>query len=452
MVNPAYRLLLGMVVLLSGVETLSAQAQYSPDMGAMIQPVSYNAAAAYRPRHEPEMMYEPSPEYYQSVDAYPAEYYGGMPQDDSVMRVLPEDRGWGYDHPMDGYFSRLAHNSWIRVEYLLWKAPPGNMLIGAQNDSGDDPRNPYTTNDFLGFPTLSTKAADLSSIGSEGSNGIRGTFGIDFESGTIEAIFFGMKTDASGFSYDQNDLLGPSFGETDMISIPLLFNGEVSSPQRNFNQKFSVDYKTQAWGVESNYVFNTENLFFRTYYGDGGFQIRPLAGFRYLKIGEEMVVKGDFERADTDPPFPFFQSTIRSQTNNKLYVPQAGIRMEFVHPWFTIAAEPKVGFGVNHYNGNVVTDQFLGPDDPNHHTSISKTRFSPTFEFGINARFHLSEYFTFNVGYNFLWANHVARAGGIPYYNLDGSFAANDVSIQAQDSTDTYKLHGLVLGGEFSWP
>ncbi|WP_417377997.1 BBP7 family outer membrane beta-barrel protein [Gimesia sp.] len=452
MVNPACRLLLGMVVLLSGVETLSAQAQYSPDMGAMIQPVSYNTAAAYRPDYQPQNMYEPSPDYYQSVDGYPAEYYGGMPPSDSVMRVLPEDRGWGYDHPMDGLFKNLANNSWMRIEYLLWKAPPGNMLIGTQNDSNSDPRNAYITDDFLGFPTLSTKAADLGSIGKNGSNGIRGTFGIDFDSGTIEAIFFGMKTDTSGYTYDQNDLLGASFGETDMISIPLLFNGQISNAQRNFNEKFRVSYKTQAWGAESNYVFNTERLFFRTYYGAGGLQIRPLVGFRYLKIGEEMVVKGEFERADTIPPFPLFDSTIRSQTHNSLYVPQAGIRMEFVHPWFTISAEPKFGFGVNQYNGNVMTDQFLGPDDPTHYTSISATRFSPTFEFGINARFHLSEYFTFNVGYNFLWANHVARAGGIPYYNLQDSFAANDVSIRAQDSTDTYKLHGLVIGGEFSWP
>ena len=365
------------------------------------------------------------------------------------MQVLPEDRGWAYDHPWDGFFKNLAENSWLRVEYMLVKSPPGNQLVGAPIPSGNDPRLPYTTADFDGFGTLSTKEVDLSSIGTQGTNGLRGTFGIDFESGTVEAIFFGTQSDVSSVSYGQADLLGPNFGQTDLITINTLLDGQIGIAGRNFNEKFAVNYRSQAWGAESNYVVNTDRLFFKTIYGAGGFQMRPLFGFRYLKIAEDMNITGDFEELNTTPAVPLFTTTIESSTNNKLYVPQAGIRMEFVHPWFTISAEPKVGFGVNHYKGSVLTDQFLGPTDPTHLTQISQTRFSPTFEFGVNARFHLNQWFTFNVGYNFLWANQIARPGTIVYYN---SSTVSNVSLQAQDSLDSYKLHGLVLGGEIRWP
>ncbi|WP_417391901.1 BBP7 family outer membrane beta-barrel protein [Gimesia sp.] len=456
MVNPAYRLLLGMVVLLSGVETLSAQAQYASvegESGDYYTSASYHPDAPHKMKYGPPQEYfDPAPEYYESVDQYHSGYAGDVEQSGMITRVLPVDRGWSYDHPMDGLFKNLANNSWMRIEYLLWKAPPGNQLVGTETTSGNDPRLPFPAEDNTGLLTLSTKEVDLSSIGHDGSNGIRGTFGIDFQSGTLEAIFFGMQSDYGTVSYGQADLLGASFGQTNEISIMTFLDGNVGLVGRDFNQKFSVRYQTQAWGAESNYVINTERLLFRSYYGAGGLQIRPLVGFRYLKIGEEMLVRGSYEDLTAIPAVPLFETTVQTLASNKLYVPQAGIRMEFVHPWFTISAEPKVGFGVNNYNGSVLTNQFLGPTDPTHVTQISKTRFAPTFEFGVNARFHLSEYFTFNVGYNFLWANQIARPGTITYYNIDSSNPTNGVSLQAQDSLDSYKLHGLVIGGEFSWP
>lgn len=452
MVNPAYRLLLGLIVLLSGVGLRSAQAQYGPAGGAPVPPGAVFSPTGYLPGNHVPMNYEQGPVTYQTVDQYQSNYYGPADQSEMVTRVLPVDRGWAYDHPMDGLFENLAHNSWMRVEYLLWKAPPGNELIGGQLPSGNNPRDLFPRADVDGFSTLAGKEVDLNSIGANGSNGIRGTFGIDFVSGSIETSFFGMKSDYSSVSYGQAELMGPTFGQPDMISILTTVDGVVTGVSRNFNEKFEVNYQSQAWGAESNYVINTERLFFRTYYGAGGLQIRPLIGFRYLKIGERMIVKGGVEEMNSTPPVPFFETTINSATNNKLYVPQAGIRMEFVHPWFTISAQPKVGFGVNNYNGSVLTDQFLGATDPIHVTKITNTRFSPTFEFGVNARFHLSEYFTFNVGYNFLWANHVARPGNIVNYNVSSTNLTDGLSLHAQDSLASYKLHGLVIGGEISWP
>lgn len=453
MVNPAYRLMIGMIVLLSGVGIRSAQAQYAPAMGQPVSQGNPYAMAAYRGGHQGNLVYEPAPDYYASPDQYASEYYApdGYAGGDSstVMQVLPEDRGWAYDHPWDGFFKNLADNSWLRVEYMLVKSPPGNQLVGAPIPSGNDPRLPFTTADFDGLGTLSTKEVDLSTIGRQGTNGIRGTFGIDFERGTLEAIFFGTKSDVSSVSYGKTDLLGPEFGQTDLITINTLIDGQVGISGRNFNEKFAVNYRSQAWGAESNYVVNTDQLIFRTVYGAGGFQLRPLVGFRYLKIAENMNIQGSFEELNTTPTVPLFTTTIESGTNNKLYVPQAGIRMEFVHPWFTISAEPKVGFGVNRYQGSVMTDQFYGPTDPAQYTSIAKTRFSPTFEFGVNARFHLNEWFTFNVGYNFLWANQIARPNSIIYYNTS---TTSDVTLRAQNSLDTYTLHGLVLGGEIRWP
>lgn len=452
MVNPAYRLLLGMIVLLSGVESLSAQVP-NGQTGNDYSPASYNPGAPHKMQYAPvQEYYEPEPEYYENVDQYHSEFAPDPGESGMITRVLPVDRGWGYDHPWDGLFKNLANNSWMRVEYLLWKAPPGNQLIGSELPNGNDPRQPFVRADVDGFGTLSGKEVDLSSIGANGANGIRGTYGVDFVSGSLETTFFGMENDISSVSYGIQDLLGPDNGSVDEISILTSLNGEITGAGRNFNQKFSVLYSTQAWGAESNFVINTERLFFRTYYGAGGLQIRPLVGFRYLKIDEGMSIKGGFETLNTTPVVPFFETTIDTVTRNKLYVPQAGIRMEFVHPWFTISAEPKVGFGVNNYNGSVLTDQFLGPADPTHVTQISNTRFSPTFEFGVNARFHLNQYFTVNVGYNFLWANHIARAGNITYYNVDPSNTTTGLSLQAQDSLASYKLHGLVIGGEISWP
>lgn len=452
MVNPAYRLLLGMIVLLSGVGFRSAQAQYGPAGSAPASPGAVFSQASYGPGQHGPMNYGPAPVEYQTVDQFQSDYYGPAEQSDMITRALPVDRGWAYDHPMDGRFENLVHNSWMRLEYLLWKAPPGNQLIGTETTSGNDPRNPYSTTDPDGN-IFSTKEADLSSIGANGTNGIRGTFGIDFKGGTFEAIFFGTKSDVSSVSYGPTDLLGPAFGQTDMISIQTFLDGQLAaSTGRNFNQMFSATYKSQAWGVESNYVLNTERFFFRTYSGVGGLQIRPLVGFRYLKIGEEMNIRGAFEDQTLAVPIDLFESTVNSTTNNKLYVPQAGIRMEFVHPWFTISAQPKVGFGLNNYEGSVLTNQFLNANDPTHVTHISKRSFSPTFEFGLNARVNVSENITLNVGYNFLWATHIARPDSIIYYNTSTTNSVSGTSLQAQNSLDSYKLHGLVLGGEIRLP
>ncbi|MCH9652784.1 MAG: BBP7 family outer membrane beta-barrel protein [Planctomycetes bacterium] len=471
MVNPAYRLLLGMVVLLTGVGYRSAQAQYAPGSGAPAQSGGYYTPAAFHPGQSAQVNYETSPENYQSMDQYASGYNGypesGSPyQSDMIVRALPVDRGWAYDNPVDGLFKNIASHSWMRLEYLLWKAPPGNQLIGTEIPSGNDPRLPYAVPDPDGTMNLEAHEADLSSIGSQGSNGIRGTFGIDFNSGTIEAIFFGMKSDRSSVSYGKSELMRTDFSAADLtndtydlsnsISIQTLLDGRLATEitGRRFNQKFSVDYQSSAWGVESNYVINTERLLFRTYAGAGGFQIRPMVGFRYLKIGESMLIKGSFEdqAAMATDPIALFETTISTETSNKLYIPQAGVRMEFVHPWFIISAEPKVGFGVNDYNGSVLTDQFYSAADPMHVTRIAKTRFSPTFEFGVNARINLTENFTFNVGYNFLWANQIARPGTITYYNSSSTNMVDGVSLQAQDSLDSYKLHGLVIGGEIRLP
>jgi len=56
------------------------------------------------------------------------------------------------------------------------------------------------------------------------------------------------------------------------------------------------------------------------------------------------------------------------------------------------------------------------------------------------------------VGYNFLWANQIARPGTITYYNESSANLTNGVSLQAQNSLDSYTLHGLVIGGEFRFP
>ncbi|QDU10665.1 BBP7 family outer membrane beta-barrel protein [Gimesia aquarii] len=455
MVNPAYRLMLGMIVILSGIGLRSAQAQYNT--GTPAQPGTMFTSAPYQPQYSPEQNYGTDPEYYQSMDQYASgynrgSYYGAGDQSEMITRVLPVDRGWAYDHPADGFFKNIVSNSWMRVEYLLWKSPPGNQLVGAPITATSDPRQPFTAFDTSGGATLSTKVADLSTIGREGSNGIRGTFGIDFNNGSIETSFFGMDSDVSSVSYGAAELLGANFGQTNQITITTLLDGQINDIRRNFNQKYAIQYQSSAWGAQSNYVINTERLFFRTYYGAGGLQIRPLVGFRYLKIGEEMIIQGSFENLDATPPIPLFETTVNSATSNKLYVPQAGIRMEFVHPWFTISAEPKVGFGVNNYNGSVLTNQFLGATDPIHVTQISNTRFAPTFEFGVNARIHLSENFTFNVGYNFLWANHIARPGSTTFYNVSSSNLTDGVSLRAQDSLESYKLHGLVIGGEIRLP
>lgn len=468
MVNPAYRLLLGTIVILSGIGGHSAQAQYGPPQ-ASSQTDPIFTSAAYRPQYAVQPGYESVADYNPMLDQYVTGYERGPypgPGDQSnmIVRTLPVDRGWAYDNPVDGYFKNIAQNSWMRIEYLLWKAPPGDQLVGTRTTSTSDPRQPFTLVDANGVPVtepdpadptmdllFSTKVADLSTIGQQGANGIRGTFGIDFNSGSVETTFFGMESDVSSISYGQSQLLGSEFGQTDRISITTFANGEIGETSRSFNRKYAITYQTQTWGVESNYVINTESLFFRSYGGAGGLQLRPILGFRYLKIGEDMLIQGSFEDPNSTPAVALFDTTIRSATDNKLYVPQAGIRMEFVHPWFTISAQPKVGFGVNNYNGSVYTNQFLDSTDPVHITTVAERKFTPTFEFGVNARIHLTEYFTFNVGYNFLWANHIARPGTITNYNIN-SGSTNGVSLKAQNSLDTYKLHGLVLGGEISWP
>ncbi|MFN0196965.1 MAG: BBP7 family outer membrane beta-barrel protein [Planctomycetaceae bacterium] len=406
-----------------GTGSLS-QAQYGPGAGGP-------------PGYAPPMYGPPVGDY--SNVGYQA--MGGYEADGIHTRQLPYDRGWGYeDTAADRLLKDVVSNTWIRIDYLLWDIErPGDTLLGSPVVGIDNPRLPFDVA-AGGVVIGQARVADTNDIKLRNNNGIRGTVGISMTAGDFEASVFGLET--AKHTTIADDLPSPfPPDQGTFVATSTLVNGALGDNLFLYDNSYQVSFSSQVWGSEANFILNPEME------GEG-LKIRPMGGFRYLNLQENMDQVGVYDSFGTIVPLV---STIESRTNNNIYGPQVGIRTELVHRWFTIAVEPKIMLGMNSYQDKVTTTALRAFADPTVTTTASDTDVAAGAELGVNARIRLNDSIFLTVGYNLLWFGNVQRANEIIRYNDNGPLPTPPDVVTNPNRGDI-RMQGLSVGGEILLP
>ena len=244
-----------------------------------------------------------------------------------------------------------------------------------------------------------TSSFDLTSIGQHGVNGIQTTLGLPTNFGSFEI---------SGFTLEQS-------------SDEIFASGFAGSSTSYFSR-----FVSDVWGADINFISDPVEP------GEG-FKLRPMGGLRYFAIQEALKIPHVL------PPSPY----IRSETFNNVLAPQIGLRTELVHRWFTIGAEPKVGFGVNTVQAEMINYGFLST--PAATAEENDTTFAPFFDLDVYARVPFNEHFSLYVAYNLLLMGGVSR----PMDNL----VYDSVTPNFHLDTDSrgFRLDGYTVGLEFTF-
>lgn len=359
---------------------------------------------------------------------------------------LSGDRGWNYENsPLDEFLADLTKNSFVRFEYLLWNfRDPGSSVLGAPVLGQVNPTVPFQVTNTGGVLAGEARVPTTTNIDLNETQGIRGTLGIPIAGGTIEASIFHMEEVVDGEFID--DLGDPGTG--DPLDLPQFvatstFSGTPGTTPVLGNNLFIYDdsYRSELaaelWGSELNYVFEP-------YLPESWLQIRPIVGFRYADYDEDFRQVGVFDQQD-NLATPLV-SRINSRTENRVYVPQIGLRAELTSRWLTIGVEPKFGVGVNVFQDFVSTQSLRSPGDPFTPSTESGEKIAATGELSVYARVHFRQNFTVGVGYSITFIDNISRAHNSIFYNDNGQ--AEPPAIVVDPQFELMDYGGLNVYGE----
>lgn len=368
-----------------------------------------------------------------------------MMMDAGQWECPPEDAPrtcFGLPSAFDGGF--------LRGEYLHWNLDnPGNVPLGAPLASTQDTSSPFFvfdpgTSNIIAVATVpTTLPVDLRDV-----NGVRVVGGLDLVyGGSIEigAFMLGKKT--SGYEvpeFPQEFVVNPGFPlsghlVTRSVGTSVLTNGQVGNTIFLYNQAFSVQYASQLWGAEGNYIFDHDR--------EGLFWFNPTVGFRYFNLHEKLLQRGVFleEFAGAQP----IVTTIDASTFNNLYGPQIGGRLELVTKYINMGVDPKLMFLANSMSANVITARLRSNDDPITSSPDRTTNFSLGADVGCYAQLNFGPNFSVRVGYNYIWFNSITRPEDNIYYNDNG--LDNPPAIATNLTLHNFVVHGVSVGGELRY-
>ena len=347
--------------------------------------------------------------------------------------------------PLDKFLGNITKNSWIRTEYLLWKisSPSTNKMLGEPLEGVDDPREGFELfglNEF-GLPVeIDIQVPKMHDMNLNDNNGIRMTYGVPLNFGAVEVSGFILKQASDDKTLvPQLDIPDPDFPffntNPNLLATSYTTDGALNTPPGGlvlYDTKFEMSIATNIWGAEANLVLDTSQP------GEG-IKIDPLFGFRYLSINEEFKQFGQYD----DIQFlglPTVRAATDSEALNNLYGGTAGLRLRFVHRWFTLGVEPKLTLGANSFKNTVSSTDFntvnTSYDEGSHFAAIG--------ELNLFARVHVHENVSLHVGWTGMQAHKVSRADeNIRYQEID-----NIVAARVDSTTKTLLTYGITAGGE----
>lgn len=436
-----------------------------PGHPAAVAPGLFPAAAAANPAIPPEVQFDPSITPAGWHHHAPANYSQDGLSPDVMHQLLPQDPGFLYDHDsrLDLVVHEWMRGSWVSMEYLNWNVSKrGKTILGSQTTLTPNPTFAFDVPVFDNDPTLNPvlpgRAAHTGGTDWTDINGIKGSFGIPVTQSTwLEGSFFGLEqiTDELHFDTLPASITVRNPNPIQVIVVPLLTNGVPGTRLVVYDADFDASYSTQVWSADANLVFNNSDP-------DQGISFQSIVGFKHLELNERLSFGGSYTNVSgynqvLGAVIPARTNRLDSYADNYIYGGQFGFRSEFRHQYFTLGAEPKVIFASNFTRSNVNTQNFREPgdvtnalDDGTTRASASDNRFTPGFDLSVYAKVHLTEWFNFKIGYNFLWLDRLNTADRNVQYNDTGDLNPPAIGVQ-RTYADRY-LDGLSIGGEILLP
>ncbi len=370
-----------------------------------------------------------TPSYYDA----PARYW-----DDNITR----DKGGLYENsPMDKFIEDMMKGAFFRLEYLNYAfKDPGGTLLGSATNSSLTPAEPFdiTINQqFAG----EARVATTTSLRLRNNNGLRGSIGIPVVGGTLEGSIFTFERAADvEFITDLGaPAPGNAIGIPQYIATSTLTSGVVGTNLFLYDAFYGQRMKSNFWGTEANFVLDS-------YDPRSEFQIRPSIGFRYASSDEAHTQIGVFDQFQ-QLAVPIV-SVIASQADNDVLAPQIGARFEYVHRWFTLGVEPKIGLGWNNYDTRLRVERLRALNDDTVITSDSGTKLAATGELNLFGKIHVSQNLSVTVGYQFMFIDNIVRAHDSIYYNDNGPSPAFQADVRTRPSFGLMYWQGINVGGE----
>ncbi|MBL8814974.1 MAG: BBP7 family outer membrane beta-barrel protein [Planctomyces sp.] len=367
--------------------------------------------------------------------------------------VQQPPRLWDSEQPIEKFLTEVTRRSWIKVEYLHWDFDvAGGDTLGAPVNGIRD-----LSDTFEGFDNLNGGASvgetlipTTTSLGISDASGVRGTWGLHLNGGEMEMNFFG--TEQADGSYDIRNIAAfrpaatPAIGTAirPNYAIPLLLNG-VPGDTSNLNaiiidDSLSIGMSSQIWGAEV-------TLLTDAYLPGEGFKWQWLGGFRYVSLDESFNLRGVYNNGGADPDRI---TSINSSAVNNVYGPEIGARASLVHRWFTLAATPRVTFGLNDYTTHLQEDA-LGAGVTNSSTS-EEIDFSTITQLNLTGEVHVNTHLSFYAGYDFMWMPRVSRPNTNIRYDSTNSAAGGFVTnIGLVPELENFIVEGVSLGAVFRY-
>lgn len=369
-------------------------------------------------------------------------------------QLIPTSRASAFDtDPIEdlGIAETLSH-TWFRTEYL-WL----NYKDARKQFLGAAPLviPPQTFDPEAFFPAVNREGARIFQQGylafldgaqNRDNSGLRLTMGVPTELFTFEASAFAMGESVSNLRFPTFINVNSILGSTAYPAIPLLRDGLPSVQEAIlFDQGLNVKLSSNLQGADARFVMGALTP-------NAATEVQPILGFNYIHYGNQMLIRGEDVTSNTVP-------RIESRSNNNIFGPELGLRMETRSRWVTLGFEPKFTFGVNRMSNRVNTSQIftsaidpvtLLPIEPDRGEKGTQTRFSPVLDLSTYARIRFSENVNLSIGYQFMALAGMSLAEENVVYNASSVLAAPPL-IALKQTRQEFWTHGINVGLNFQF-
>ena len=128
----------------------------------------------------------------------------------------------------------------------------------------------------------------------------------------------------------------------------------------------------------------------------------------------------------------------------------AGLNMQNIHE--NINLGPNLNPGNTNVGGNpsqIVVWQpiTMGPTAASYNAFA--TEFSPTVELRLDAKYQITRYLNFRVGWTGFWTNSIARGDALVDYTIDGN-TGKMMGIDLTNNRENVFVNGLTMGFDFN--
>lgn len=368
-------------------------------------------------------------------------------------QLLPASRASAFDtDPIEDLgIAETLSRSWFRTEYLwLNYKNPSRQFLGVAPLVV--PPETFDPNAF--FPAANREGnrifqqgylAHLNGAQNRDNSGLRLTIGIPTELFTFEASGFAMGESVSNLRFPSFINVNSLLNSQAYPAIPLLRDGLPSDRDVIlFDQGMDVKLSSNLQGTDAKFVMGalTPNV---------ATEIAPILGFNYIHYNNQLLIRGADVGNDVTPDTVH---RIESRSNNNIFGPEVGLRMETRSRWVTLGFEPKFTFGINRMSNHVNTSQIytsaidpitLLPVEPDRGEKGTLTRFAPVIDLNTYARIRFTENLNLSLGYQFLAAAGVSQSEQNVVWD-SSSVVTDPPRIGLKQTRQEFWLQGINVG------